>query len=70
MKILIWIIVALVVVGGLAWFLSSDSSTNTDNTDSNFNKNQVPSGQVTESGSIESDDQVFEEIDNALSELE
>ena len=62
MKILIWIIVALVIVGGLAWFMSGDSTTNSEES--------FQSTEVTESSSIESDQQVFTEIDNALEGLE
>ncbi|MEK6908691.1 MAG: hypothetical protein AABX23_01420 [Nanoarchaeota archaeon] len=65
MKILIWIIVALVIVGGLAWFMSGDKETST-----NTQQNSLENTGITESSSIGSDDQVFTEIDNALSELE
>jgi len=68
MKILMWIIVAVVLVGGLAWFLSSDES-DANNTESENLPEQNPS-QITESGSIESDDEVFSEIDNAVEELQ
>ncbi len=66
MKIIIWAIVAIVVIGGLAWFMSSDSSqSSTSNTE---NQNTGPQ-EITESGNINSNDQVFNEIDNALSAL-
>jgi hypothetical protein len=64
MKIIIWIIVAIVVIGGLAWFMSSDSIQ-----DSTNNTGNTGSQEIIESGSINSNDQVFNEIDNALSSL-
>ncbi len=64
MKILIGIIVAIVIVGGLVWFMSGDSTSDSSNTNSNQNT------EVTESSSIESDQEVFTEIDNALEGLE
>lgn len=66
MKILIWIIVALVIVGGLAWFMSSDPTS----TLTNDGQEQDNLQQITESTSIESDDEVFTEIDQALAELD
>jgi flagellar basal body-associated protein FliL len=63
MKILIWIIVALIIVGGLVWFMSGDSTTETESS-----QNQAT--EVTEESSIESDEQVLAEIDNALQGLE
>jgi len=56
----------LVVIGGLAWFMSGDetSSTNTGT------QNQIQSTEITESSSIQSDDEVFSEIDNAIDQLE
>lgn len=62
-KILMWIVVAIVIVGGLAWFMSSDS------TSSNTNTQQTQGTEVTQSSSIVSDEQVFTEIDNALEGL-
>ena len=67
MKALIWIIVALVIVGGLAWFLSSDES-NGDKIESGAG--QQGTSRIIETGSISSDDNIFTEIDNALAELE
>lgn len=64
MKILMWIIVAIVIIGGLAWFMSGD------NESTNNAGNQQSINEVTESSSIESDEQVFTEIDNALEDLE
>jgi cell division septal protein FtsQ len=71
MKILIWVIVALVIVGGLTWFLSPNKSNveKITNVGSN-NQQQQNTQQVTETGSITSDDEVFNEIDNALAGLE
>lgn len=66
MKIIIWLIVAIVVIGGLAWFLSSDS---TQSSKSNTENQNTGSQEITESGNINSNDQVFNEIDNALSAL-
>ena len=67
MKILFWIIVALVIVGGLFWFMSPNSE---DKTSNQNNDQEGSTNKITESTSIESDDEVFNEIDNALSELE
>ncbi|MBS3083430.1 hypothetical protein J4423_01355 [Candidatus Pacearchaeota archaeon] len=68
MKILIWIIVAIVIVGGLFWFMSGDS-----NNSSNDSENQQNSGNtdtLSENGRvIDTDDKVFEEIDEALTGL-
>ncbi|MEK6894650.1 MAG: hypothetical protein AABX10_04255 [Nanoarchaeota archaeon] len=65
MKILIWIIVGLVIVGGLVWFMSGDQETGT-----NTGSNGLQNTEVTESSSIQSDEEVFTEIDNALAGLE
>lgn len=62
-KILIGIVVAIVIVGGLVWFMSGDSSIDTTS-------NSETANEVTESSSIQSDEQVFAEIDNALEGLE
>ena len=60
MKILIWIIVAIVIVGGLFWFMSGDSNQqNSGNTDTLSENGRV----------IDTDDKVFEEIDEALTGL-
>ncbi len=64
-KIIMWIIVAIVIVGGVFWFMSGDSSTDTINTDS-----ETTSTEITESSSIQSDEEVFTEIDSALEGLE
>lgn len=61
MKILIWIIVALVVIGGIAWFLSSDTA------DSSNVLEQENVDQLTESGRIiDTDNKVFDEIEEAV----
>ncbi len=64
-KIIMWVIVAIVIVGGVFWFMSGDSSTDTINTDS-----ETTSTEITESSSIQSDEEVFTEIDSALKGLE
>lgn len=64
-KIIMWIVVAIVIVGGLVWFMSSPDSTNNVDTE-----NQQLSNEVTESSSIQSDEQVFAEIDSAIEGLE
>ncbi len=64
-KIIMWVIVAIVIVGGVFWFMSGDSSTDTINTDS-----ETTSTEITESSSIQSDEEVFTEIDSALEGLE
>lgn len=63
MRILIGIIVLLVIVGGVFWFMSS-SDTTMDREDPQEQR------EITESSSIESSDEVFTEIDNALEGLE
>lgn len=65
MKILMWVVVAIVIVGGLVWFMSSPE---TDN--SNSEANSEYRGEITESSSIQSDEQVLAEIDNAIEGLE
>lgn len=66
MKILIGIIVVIVIVGGLFWFMSGDESTTPSD-----NRGQSQTGtEVTESSSIDSSDDVFSEIDNAMAGLE
>ena len=68
MKILIWVIVAVVIVAGLAWFLSSDAAESSDALEE-----QNPSGvdQLSENGRIiDSDKKVLEEIDESMLELE
>lgn len=64
-KIIMWVIVAIVIVGGIFWFMSGDSSTDTMNADS-----ETTSTEITESSSIQSDEEVFTEIDSALEGLE
>ncbi|MBM3232465.1 hypothetical protein FJZ21_03775 [Candidatus Pacearchaeota archaeon] len=66
MKLLIWGIVVLVIIGGLAWFMSGDS----EDSSTEGGSSVAPSSEITESSSIESDDEVFAEIDNALEDLE
>lgn len=68
MKILVWIIVALVIVGGLVWFLSSPSTEETSNTTGSSDTNNE--NQVTQGSSISSDEDVFAEIDAAMEDLE
>ncbi|MEK6916070.1 MAG: hypothetical protein AABW89_06025 [Nanoarchaeota archaeon] len=64
MKIIIWLIVAIVLVGGLAWFLSSD----TENINS-LNEEKDTS-QISEEGRvIDTDNAVLDEIDEVLSEI-
>lgn len=63
MRIILGIIVGLVLIGGLVWFMSGDSST-----DSSTETQQAD--EITETTNIESDEQVFTEIDNALEGLE
>ena len=65
MKLLIWLIVAVVIVGGMAWFLSSDTA---DSSDALEQQNVDP---LSESGRIiDTDTKVLEEIDDALAGLE
>ncbi len=64
-KIIMWIIVAIVIVGGLVWFMSPDQSIDTTNTDS-----ETTNTEITETSSITSSDEVFTEIDSALEGLE
>ena len=66
MKILIWIIVAIVIVGGLVWFFSSPTAVDQSN-----NENQPTPDTLSENGRvIDTDDKVFEEIDDALTGIE
>ncbi len=66
MKILIWIIVTIVIVGGLFWFLSSDTAES-----SNFLEEQNNTDPLSENGRIiDTDTKVFEEINDAVSGLE
>ena len=64
MKALIWIIIALVIIGGVAWMITSNNSS--DSSDSSGNNDPLSeSGRV-----IDTDTAVFDEIDDALSGLE
>jgi hypothetical protein len=71
-KLLMWIIVAIVIVGGLVWFMSGDDSTSTitqtDTAENTGSSAQATS--VTESSSIESDEEMFNEIDAAMADYE
>ena len=68
MKTLIWIIVAIVIIGGLVWFMSRDS--NNSSNDSGSGTNQGSTDTLSENGRvIDTDDAVFEEIDDALAGL-
>ncbi|MGV8131459.1 MAG: hypothetical protein ACP5N7_05170 [Candidatus Pacearchaeota archaeon] len=64
-KIIMWIIVAIVIVGGLVWFMSPDQSIDKTNTDS-----ETTNTEITETSRITSSDEVFTEIDSALEGLE
>ena len=64
MKIIIWLIVAIVLVGGLAWFLSSD----TENINS-LNEEKDTSKISEEGRVIDTDNAVLDEIDEVLSEI-
>ncbi|MBS3081715.1 hypothetical protein J4416_02115 [Candidatus Pacearchaeota archaeon] len=67
MKLLIWVIVAIVVVGGLAWFLSADKSESSSQQQQQTDNAE----QLSEDGRIIStDEDVFSEIDDALNTLE
>ncbi len=67
MKIIIWAIVAIVIVGGIAWFISSDNSeANSQQIDNEENNNP---NQISEDNTLETDDDVFNEIDDALNSL-
>ena len=69
MKILIWIIVAIVLVGGLVWFMSGDSNNLSNNSGSETNEGN--SVDISENGRvIDTDDKVLAEIDDALAGLE
>ena len=66
MKLLIGIIVLIVLVGGLVWFFSSPSAI-----DSSNNENQPNTDTLSENGRVlDTDDKVFEEIEDALTGLE
>lgn len=68
MKILIWIIVALVIIGGLAWFFSSGTK-ESGSLDVQEQQNNVDISSEN-SRVIGTDTQVFDEIDDALAGLE
>ena len=66
MKALIWIIVAVTVIGGLAWFLSSDTANSSRTLDQQDNVDPLlDSGRI-----IDTDTKIFEEIDDAIGLLE
>lgn len=71
-KLIIGIVVALVIIGGVVWFTSDNKepTTQIDNSNAESTASSAQSNEVTESSSIESDDEVFAEIDNALEGLE
>ena len=65
MKILVWIIVAIVIVGGLFWFFSSPETA-----DSSNDTEQQNTDTLSENGRvIDTDDKVLAEIDDALTGL-
>lgn len=65
MKTLIWIVIALVVIGGIAWFLSSDAAQSSDALEQQDNYDPL-----SENGRIiDTEDKVFEELDEAIAEL-
>ncbi len=65
MKLLIWIVIALVIIGGIAWFMSSnDIDLDGDASDSDVDT-------LSENGRvIDTDTAVFDEIDDAMGEIE
>ncbi len=68
MKMFIWIIVAIIIVGGIAWFLSSSNKASDTSSDNN---QQDSIDQLSENGRIiDTDAKVFEEIDDAVNALE
>lgn len=71
-KLILGVVVALVIIGGVVWFTSDskDSSTQIETSNAESIESSSQSNEVTESSSIESDDEVFAEIDNALEGLE
>lgn len=64
MKILIWVIVAIVFIGGLAWFLSPDSNYEEQETSQNIDQ-ELEGGEI-----IDTEENLLTEIDNALAGLE
>jgi len=70
MKILMWIIVAIVIVGGLFWFFSSPETADSSNNTGSETNQANSADTLSENGRvIDTDDKVFEEIDEALSSL-
>ncbi|MEK6847335.1 MAG: hypothetical protein AABY16_04155 [Nanoarchaeota archaeon] len=69
MKSIVWTIVALVIFGGIAWFFLSDNSeSDTQQTDSS---DDVNVDELSVEGRVlETDDNVFSEIDDAVNDLE
>lgn len=64
MRIVIGIIVLLVLIGGLFWFMSGNESGREEI------RETATESDISESSSIESDEEVFNEIDTAMAGLE
>jgi len=68
MKAVIWIIVAIVIVGGLVWFFSTTPPDPTYPEDNNQQNNR---DQLSADGRVlETDTDIFDEIDDAVGYLE
>lgn len=63
MKALIWIIIAIIVLGGLFWYASSN------NDSSESNSNSALDGSSIETRVLNTDTDVFNEIDETVNAL-
>ncbi len=67
MKALIWIIIGLILVGGIAWLLSTNDIESSDV----LENIPTPADTLSEAGRvIDTDTAVFDEIDDALNAFE
>lgn len=65
MKLLIWILAILIVIGGIFYFTSSEDTTSSDSTSDSKIDSLSESGRV-----LDTDTAVFNEIDDALDAFE
>ena len=65
MKLLIWILAILIVIGGIFYFTSSEDTTSSDSTSDSKIDSLSESGRV-----LDTDTAVFNEIDDALESFE
>lgn len=65
MKLLIWILAILIVIGGIFYFTSSEDTTSSDSTSDSKIDSLSESGRV-----LDTDTAVFNEIDDALEAFE